>query len=172
MGLYSQTIFPLLCDFGLNRSFMAKHRRGLLAGASGRILEIGFGTGLNVPHYPPDVRKLTAVDPNVGMHRRAEKRVRQRGIEVDRRIVGGERLPFEDGSFDCVVSTFTLCSINQVADALREVHRVLNVGGQFLVSGTRRQPGTAGAKVATPPQLAAKTHGRWLSPGSGHPSVS
>lgn len=132
MGLYSQTIFPLLCDFGLNRSFVAKHRRDLLAGASGRILEIGFGTGLNVPHYPPDVRKLTAVDPNVGMHRRAEKRVRQRGIEVDRRIVGGERLPFEDGSFDCVVSTFTLCSINQIAEALREVHRVLNVGGQFL----------------------------------------
>ena len=132
MGLYSQTIFPLLCDFGLNREFVAKHRRDLLVGASGRILEIGFGTGLNVPHYPPDVRKLTAVDPNVGMHRRAEKRVRQRGIEVDRRIVGGERLPFEDGSFDCVVSTFTLCSINQIAEALREVHRVLNVGGQFL----------------------------------------
>ena len=132
MGFYSQTIFPLLCDFGLNRPFVAKHRRSLLAGASGKILEIGFGTGLNVPHYPPDVRKLTSVDPNVGMHRRAEKRVRQRGMEVDRRIVGGERLPFEDGSFDCVVSTFTLCSINQVAEALREVHRVLNVGGQFL----------------------------------------
>ena len=142
MGLYSQTIFPLLCDFGLNRSFVAKHRRDLLAGARGRILEIGFGTGLNVPHYPVGVRMLTTVDPNVGMHRRAEKRVRQRGMEVDRRIVGGERLPFEDGSFDCVVSTFTLCSINQIAEALREVHRVLNVGGQFLFleHGLSREP--------------------------------
>jgi ubiquinone/menaquinone biosynthesis C-methylase UbiE len=132
MGFYSRAVFPLLCDFALNREFVARHRRELLAGASGRILEIGFGTGLNVPHYPPNVHKLTTVEPNVGMHRRAEKRIRQRGIEVDQRIIGSERLPFEDGSFDCVVSTFTLCSIEQVEQALGEVYRVLKAGGQFL----------------------------------------
>src|SRR5439155_2382762 len=60
------------------------------------------------------------------------KRIRQRGMEVDRRIIGSERLPFEDGSFDCVVSTFTLCSIEQVGEALKEVCRVLKAGGQFL----------------------------------------
>jgi ubiquinone/menaquinone biosynthesis C-methylase UbiE len=132
MGFYSRVILPLLCDFALNREFVAKHRRELLAGASGRILEIGFGTGLNLPHYPSSVHKLTTIDPNIGMDRRAEKRIRQHGIEVERRIISGERLPFEDGAIDCVVSTFTLCSIEQVAEAVSEVYRVLKAGGQFL----------------------------------------
>src|SRR5207244_10223608 len=66
------------------------------------------------------------------MQGRAEKRIRQRGMEVDRRIIGSERLPFEDGAFDCVVSTFTLCSIEDVGQALREVYRVLSPGGKFL----------------------------------------
>jgi ubiquinone/menaquinone biosynthesis C-methylase UbiE len=133
MGFFSQVIFPLLCDFGLDRPFVAKYRRELLAHASGNILEIGFGTGLNLPCYPSHVRKITTVDPNVGTYRRARRRIKQAGIEVDRRILGGERLPFEDGSFDCVVSTFTLCSIEEVAQALREVYRVLQAGGKFLL---------------------------------------
>ena len=117
MGFYAQVIAPLLCDFGLDRPFVARYRRELLAHAGGNILEIGFGTGLNLPCYPPQVRKVTTVDPNVGMYRRARRRIKQAGIEIDRRLLGGERLPFEDGSFDCVVSTFTLCSIEEVAQA-------------------------------------------------------
>jgi ubiquinone/menaquinone biosynthesis C-methylase UbiE len=132
MGFFSQVIVPLLCDFGLDRPFVARYRRELLARAGGNVLEIGFGTGLNLPHYPPHVRKVTAVDPNVGMYRKARRRVEQAGIEVDRRVLGGERLPFEDGTFDCVVSTFTLCSIQDVAQAVREVYRVLKAGGKFL----------------------------------------
>ena len=66
------------------------------------------------------------------MHRLAQKRIKQRGIEVNRQVLGGKRLPFEDGRFDCAVSTFTLCSIEDVAQALREVHRVLKSGGRFL----------------------------------------
>jgi ubiquinone/menaquinone biosynthesis C-methylase UbiE len=132
MGFYAQVVVPLLCDFGLDRPFVARYRRELLAHAGGSILEVGFGTGLNLPHYPPHIRKLTAVDPNVGMYRRARRRIKQAGIEVDRRLLGGERLPFEGGSFDCVVSTFTLCSIEEVAPALREVYRVLKPGGKFL----------------------------------------
>jgi ubiquinone/menaquinone biosynthesis C-methylase UbiE len=132
MGFYSQVIVPFLCDFGLDRPFVARYRRELLAHASGTILEIGFGTGLNLPCYPPHVRKITAVEPNSGMYRRARRRIKQAGIEVDRRVLGGERLPFADGTFDCVVSTFTLCSIEEVAQALREVYRVLQVGGKFL----------------------------------------
>jgi ubiquinone/menaquinone biosynthesis C-methylase UbiE len=132
MGFYSQVIVPVLCDLGLDRPFVARHRRELLAHAGGNVLEIGFGTGLNLPCYPPHVRKVTAVDPNVGMYRRAHRRIQGAGIEVDRRVLGGQRLPFEDGSFDCVVSTFTLCSIEDVAGALREAYRVLKVGGKFL----------------------------------------
>ena len=132
MGFYSQVIVPLLCDFGLDRPFVARYRRELLAHASGNILEIGFGTGLNLPYYPAHVRKVTTGDPNVGMYRRARRRIKQAGIEVDRQVLGGERLPFEDGTFDCVVSTFTLCSIEDVAQALGEVYRALKAGGKFL----------------------------------------
>jgi ubiquinone/menaquinone biosynthesis C-methylase UbiE len=132
MSFFSQVIVPRLCDFLLNKSLLARHRREPLAGAYGDVVEIGFGTGLNLPHYPTRVHKLTAVDPNPGMHRLAQKRIKQRGIEVDRQVLGGERLPFEDVRFDCAVSTFTLCSIEDVAQALREAYRVLRSGGRFL----------------------------------------
>ncbi len=142
MGLYSHTIFPYLCDFLLNKPFVAAYRRKLLAQAAGDVLEVGFGTGLNLPFYNERVQNLTAVDPNGGMHRLAQRRVKQTGIEVDQRILSGERLPFEDSRFDCVVSTFTLCSIEGVQRALAEVHRVLKPGGQllFLEHGLSPEP--------------------------------
>jgi ubiquinone/menaquinone biosynthesis C-methylase UbiE len=132
MGLYSRVIFPRLCEWGLNRPFVAARRQQLLAGASGAVLEIGLGTGLNLPHYPAAVRKITAVDPNPGMHRKAQARVEASGLEVDKRLLGGEALPFDAAAFDCVVSTFTLCSIAQVERALAEIYRVLRPGGRFL----------------------------------------
>jgi ubiquinone/menaquinone biosynthesis C-methylase UbiE len=143
MSFFSQVIAPRLCDFLLNRPLVARHRRAVLAGASGDVVEIGFGTGLNLPYYPERVHKLTAVDPNPGMHRLAQKRIKQTGIEVDRHVLGGERLPFEDSRFDCAVSTFTLCSIEDVAQALREVYRVLKSGGKFrfLEHGLSPEPG-------------------------------
>jgi SAM-dependent methyltransferase len=132
VGFFSQVIVPRLCDLLLNKSLLARHRRELLAGAYGDVLEIGFGIGLNLPYYSERVHKLTAVDLNPGMHRLAQKRIKQRGIEVDQQVLSSERLPFEDRRFDCAVSTFTLCSIEDVAQALREVYRVLKSGGKFL----------------------------------------
>jgi ubiquinone/menaquinone biosynthesis C-methylase UbiE len=132
VGFYSQVIFPRLCDFFLNKPLVARHRRELLAHAGGDILEIGFGSGLNLPCYPGPVRKVTTVDPNVGMYRRAGRRIAKAGIEIDQRVQSGERLPFEDNRFDCVVSTFTLCSIPNVQQALAEVYRVVKTGGKFL----------------------------------------
>jgi ubiquinone/menaquinone biosynthesis C-methylase UbiE len=142
MSFFSQVIVPRLCDFLLNKSLLARHRGELLAGAHGDVLEIGFGTGLNLPYYPRAVCKLTAVDPNPGMHRLAQKRIKQRGIEVAPHVLKGERLPFEDSRFDCAASTFTLCSIEDVAQALREVYRVLKSGGTFLFleHGLSREP--------------------------------
>lgn len=143
MGFYSQVLFPPLCDFLLGRPAVARLRHELLADASEELLEIGFGTGLNVPHYSSRVRKLTAVDPIAGMHRLARRRIWQAHIEVDYRAVSGESLPFEDGSFNCVVSTFTLCSIDDVNRALAEVFRVLRPGGRllFLEHGLSPDPG-------------------------------
>ena len=115
MGFFSQVIVPRLCDFFLNKPLLARQRRALLATAHGDVVEIGFGTGLNLPYYPTQVRKLTTVDPNPGMHRLAQRRVKQTGIEVDQRLLSGERLPFEGHRFDCAVSTFTLCSIEDVS---------------------------------------------------------
>ena len=133
VGLYSRLIFPWLCDFALDQPFVAKHRRELLSQVGGETLEIGFGTGLNLLCYPKAVRQITVVDPNPGMHRRAQKRLRQADIEVDKRLLSSEELPFEAATFDCVVSTFTLCSIQQVDRALAEVFRVLKPEGRFLV---------------------------------------
>jgi SAM-dependent methyltransferase len=132
MGFYSQLIFPRLCDFLLKRPFVAKHRRELLAHVHGQVLEIGFGTGLNLPHYPTQAQRITTVDPNPGMNALAQQRIRRSKIEVDQRALSGERLPFADNTFDCAVSTFTLCSIEDVRQALSEVYRVLKPGGKFL----------------------------------------
>jgi ubiquinone/menaquinone biosynthesis C-methylase UbiE len=132
VGFYSRVIFPWICDFVLDQSFLAEHRQQLLAAAGGEILEIGFGTGLNLPHYPKGTRKITTVDPNVGMHRLAQRRIKQGGIEVDQRVVSGERLPFKESTFDCVVSTFTLCSVEDARQTLSEVFRVLKPTGRFL----------------------------------------
>jgi ubiquinone/menaquinone biosynthesis C-methylase UbiE len=111
---------------------VAKHRHQLLATAYGEVLEIGFGTGLNLPHYPAKVGKITTVDPNAGMNRLAQRRVRQSKIEIVQHVLRSEQLPFEDSKFDCVVSTFTLCSIENVGQALSEVYRVLKPHGKFL----------------------------------------
>lgn len=132
MGLYSRFVFPRLCEWTLDNRIVAQQRAKLLEAAAGEILEIGIGTGLNLPHYPGGIRKITAIDPNPGMHRKAEARIAQHGIEVDKRLLGGEALPFDAGSFDCVVSTFTLCSIPEVDRALAEIFRVLRAGGRFL----------------------------------------
>lgn len=133
MRFYSRIIFPRLCDLLLDKPLVAEQRRILLAQAQGHILEIGFGTGLNLPHYPEQVQRITVVDPNPGMHRKARRRIENSRIEVDKRMLSSEELPFEDETFDCVVSTFTLCSIQNVDRALKEIYRVLKPEGELLL---------------------------------------
>jgi ubiquinone/menaquinone biosynthesis C-methylase UbiE len=87
---------------------------------------------LNLAYYPQQVRRITTVDPNVGMHRLAQKRIEQMGFEIDHRVLSSEQLPFADNMFNCVVSTFTLCSIAGVEQAMGEVFRVLQPAGRFL----------------------------------------
>ena len=100
MGFYSRFIFPRLCDLLLSQPFVAEQRKKLLAAVHGEVLEIGFGTGLNLPHYPQEIRKITAVDPNAGMHRRALRRIEQTGIDVRHHQLSSEQMPFDDAQFD------------------------------------------------------------------------
>ena len=163
MSWYSRVIFPRICDFALRNPAVTLLRRELLAHSTGEILEIGFGTGLNLPNYPPQIRKLTVVDPNSGMHRLAKKRIEKTGFQVDQRVLRSEQVPFQDNAFDCVVSTFTLCSVADVAQTLREVFR-----RNILVPRTWTQPGCERSKMAATAQLAPDANSRWLPPRPEH----
>lgn len=132
MGFYSKFIFPRFYDQLADKPHWIKHRKEQLASAEGEVLEIGVGTGLNLPHYPAQVRKITTVDPNPGMNRRLQRRIEEMGIDVDKRISSSEELPFEDATFDYVVSTMTLCSIPDVQRAMGELFRVLRPDGRIL----------------------------------------
>jgi len=131
MNLYSQVIFPRILDWTMSSSSLVKYRQQVLAGIEGDVLEIGFGTGLNLPYYPNAVRKLAVVDPNPGANRLAQRRIAASGIEVEVHQLSGEALPMADRRFDCAVSTWTLCSIPKVEQALQEIRRVLKPGGCF-----------------------------------------
>lgn len=122
---------------------MGRHRRELLAEVAGDVLEIGFGTGLNLPYYSSDVRRLCAIEPNPGMLAIAAKRHPQAPFPVELFERGGEDLPFAASQFDCVVSTWTLCSIPDVAAALAEIRRVLKPEGRFyfVEHGLSQEPG-------------------------------
>ena len=116
----------------MDKPIWAKYRQEQLASVKGEILEIGVGTGLNLPHYPEQISKITTVDPNPGMNKKLQRRIERSGIKVDKRIIGSEELPFDAATFDCVVSTLTLCSIPDVEQALAEVFRVLKPGGRIF----------------------------------------
>jgi ubiquinone/menaquinone biosynthesis C-methylase UbiE len=133
MNIYSRLIFPTLIDRVMSGDDFASYRRELLAEATGSVLEIGFGTGLNLAYYPRDrVQKITTIDVNPGMNNLAQKRIAASPISVDYQVLNGEKLPMADATFDTVVSTWTLCSIKDVESAIAEIYRVLKPGGKFL----------------------------------------
>jgi ubiquinone/menaquinone biosynthesis C-methylase UbiE len=147
MGLWREWVFPRFMDFTARDNEEIKSLRSrALARADGRILELGFGTGLNLPHYPPQVRRIVAVDPNPGMATLARRRMATLPIEVEHHQITAEELPFASASFESVVCTLTLCSIPRVESALREVRRVLKPGGQFLFFEHGRHPDPAVSK--------------------------
>ena len=145
MSFYSRYIFPRLMHRSMSRPGLADERRRALAEVHGDVLEIGFGSGLNLPHYPKHVRKITAVDSNQDVFALAQPQLAESTIEVECLVQSSERLPMSDGSFDSVVSTFSLCSIVDLAAALAEVGRVLKPGGRFyfLEHGLSNEPRTA-----------------------------
>ena len=130
MGFYADVLFPKAYDCLMGLSKFDTQRRNSLRRVRGKVLEIGVGTGLNLPHYPDAVLQLTAVDPNPGMLRQLARK--QSRITLDIQQAGAEELPFSDESFDTIVTTHVLCSIPNRARALAEIRRVLRPGGRYV----------------------------------------
>ena len=107
-------------------------RRGLLAEATGDVLEIGAGTGANLSHYGADITSLTVTEPEPPMLKRLEKHVREEGSPAKVLRAPAEDIPFEDDSFDTVVSTLVLCGVDDQPRSLREIRRVLRPGGTLI----------------------------------------
>ena len=133
MGFYSKHILPRLVEWSLGSAVVRDQRRETLGSLRGHVLEIGFGTGLNLPCYPPEVTRLTAIDCEAMLPGRVADRIARAEIQVERlKLDAGGLLPFEDRTFDGVVTTFTLCSISNVVAALAEIRRVLKPEAEYV----------------------------------------
>jgi SAM-dependent methyltransferase len=137
MGLYGEHVLPRIVNVACGLKTVAPLRRRVCAGLEGDVVEIGFGSGLNVPFYPDTVSRVAAIEPADVGWKLAGKRLRETSVPVERSGLDGQSLPFPDGSFDSALSTWTLCTIPDVHAALSEVRRVLKPGGtlHFLEHG-------------------------------------
>jgi ubiquinone/menaquinone biosynthesis C-methylase UbiE len=137
MGFYEDQVLPRFIDVALGTKRLGHLRERVAAQLDGEVLEIGFGSGRNVPFYPSTVTRVRAVDPATVGRKLAEKRVAASSVPVEYVGLDGEDLPLDDGSVDHVLTTWTLCTIPDVSRALDEVSRVLRPGGSlhFLEHG-------------------------------------
>jgi ubiquinone/menaquinone biosynthesis C-methylase UbiE len=129
MSLYGDHVLPRLIDVACNMKVAREQRRRVCSGLHGDVVEIGFGSGLNVPFYPDAVRRVSAVEPADVAWKLARKRLEGAAVPVERTGLDGQSLPFADDSFDTAVSTWTMCTIPDIDAALRELRRVLKPGG-------------------------------------------
>ncbi len=138
---YERHILPYLLDVACGVKPIRRQRQKVIPLARGRVLEVGIGTGLNLPFYDrARVHSIVGVDPALQLHRLALKRCRQAGVELQLIGLSAERLPIEDASFDSVVSTYTLCTIADPVAALKEMRRALVPGDKLLFSEHGRAP--------------------------------
>ncbi|MCW2800549.1 MAG: Methyltransferase type 11 [Aeromicrobium sp.] len=145
MGIWGDRVVPHLVDRALSTGDVMKDRQSVCARLGGQVLEIGFGSGLNIEKYPDAVDTIAAVEPSdVAWKMSADRRVASR-TPITRSGLDGQSLDEPDASFDSALSTFTLCTIPDVDAALREIHRVLRPGGtfEFLEHGLAPEPGVA-----------------------------
>lgn len=133
MSFYNEHVYPHLVSALGNPKPIAEIRKRILPLAEGDVLEIGVGPGVNFPHYDPaKVKKVYALEPNRGMMSRADEQRKRTCLQVEFIDLPGERIPLPDASVDTVVSTFTLCTIPGVADAIEGLRRVLKPNGKFI----------------------------------------
>ena len=143
MGIYSRLIFPRLLDISMSGRELGRYRQSLLESVRGNVLEVGFGTGLNVPYYGDGVTAVTAIDPDQGMTPLATPRIQSSKVKITLQTASAEMLPMSAEAFDAVVCTWTLCSIPNLDAALAEIYRVLKPGGKFffIEHGLSSEPG-------------------------------
>jgi SAM-dependent methyltransferase len=137
MGLYGERVLPRIINTVCGTQAVEPLRQRVCAGLSGDVVEIGFGSGLNVPFYPADVTRVAAVEPSDVGWKLAARRLAATTVPVQRSGLDGQSLPFADHSFDAALSAWTLCTIPDVAAALLEIRRVIKPGGRlhFLEHG-------------------------------------
>ncbi|WP_457664225.1 class I SAM-dependent methyltransferase [Sinorhizobium medicae] len=131
MGIYSDVILPKLCDLSMRNVRLHPYRKRVVGAAEGRVLEIGSGSGLNLPFYRRDVREILALEPDPALLAMA-RRVPHTEIPVNFMEASAEAIPLDDNSIDTVVTTWTLCTIPGAAAALTEMRRVLRPQGKLL----------------------------------------
>lgn len=130
---HDRHVLPYLLDFACGLPVVSRLRRQVIPQAAGRVLEIGIGTGLNLPFYDKSkVTSLVGIEPAQQMHRLARRRSERAGLPIELHSLSAERLPLESASFDSVVCTYTLCTIPDPSAALAEMRRVLRPGGKLL----------------------------------------
>lgn len=132
MGIYQRLVLPRLLDRSMRDRHLAAYRRRVLDAASGLVLEIGAGSGLNFPHYGDGPQRVVALDPSLPLLRLAARRQAEARVPVTLLRGSAECLPLADAVFDTVVTTWTLCSVADPLAALREARRVLKPGGRLL----------------------------------------
>jgi SAM-dependent methyltransferase len=137
VGFYGERVLPRVINAACGTKAVEPLRRRVCGGLSGDVVEIGFGSGLNVPFYPTAVIRVAAVEPSDVGWKLATRRLAAAAVPVQRSGLDGQSLPFADDSYDTALSTWTLCTIPDVAAALAEVRRVLKPGGtlHFLEHG-------------------------------------
>ncbi|HYE46693.1 MAG TPA: class I SAM-dependent methyltransferase [Caulobacter sp.] len=145
-SFYDRHIMPRLIGCACGAKPITYQRRKVVPRAAGKVLELGIGGGMNLIHYDPaQVTGVSGVDPSAELRARAQAAPRPAGLPVEIREGTAEALPYADSSFDCVVCTFTLCSVTSPPAALAEAWRVLKPGGRFLFCehGLAPDPGVA-----------------------------
>ena len=145
MGWYEDRVLPRVVDVALRGKQFDRVRARVASGLDGEVLEVGFGSGRNVPHYPASVRRVRAVDPATLGRDLAADRVAASPVPVEYVGLDGEVLPLDDASVDHVLTTWTLCTIPAVDRALDEMRRVLRPGGtlRFVEHGRSPDAGVA-----------------------------
>ena len=141
MGFYAQYVLPRLIDLAMRNKEAARLRADWIPRARGEVLEIGIGSGLNLPFYSPEVQRVYGVDPSVELQRMARKRVAPGRLPVEFLSQSAEEpLPLPSASVDTVVVTWTICSIPNVEQALQQMKRVLKPSGRLIFLEHGRSP--------------------------------